>query len=337
MDAIRPVMKDPLLRDNPPNPETRGSFHRPLGDYDRQLHVYDMGHPDLHRVLRDVRHVLDEYSSAEHPRMSIGEIHIYDPVELCRYYGESLDELHLPFFFGLLNTPWSAAAIRQAVDAYEAALPAGAWPNYVVGNHDEPRIATRVGEAGARLAMLLLLTLRGTPTLYNGDELGLPDVPVPPERVQDPLGKVYPQLSRDPCRSPIPWDRGPNASFCPQGVEPWLPLAPHAGELSVATQAAAPCSMLSLTRRLLALRRARPALVGGSYRAVEDVPEDCLVYTREADGQRLLTALNFAEDERAVAVPPASLLVSTHLDREGPVEPGRLWLRPTEGCLLELR
>src|SRR5436190_774968 len=156
------------------------------------------------------------------PRVAIGELHLYDWEGLARFYGRELDELHLPFNFGLLRAPWQARAVDKMVDAYQAALPVGAWPNYVLGNHDEPRIASRVGREQARLAMLLLLTLRGTPTLYYGDELGMQDVPIPPERVQDPWGRRMPELGRDPQRAPLPWDGGPNAGFCPPGVEPWL-------------------------------------------------------------------------------------------------------------------
>src|SRR5439155_5186433 len=133
-------------------------------------------HPDAHGVYREVRRLLDRYGGAR-PRVSIGEIHLFDPVELVAYYGADLDEIHMPFNFTLLGTPWTAEGVRRTVEAMEAALPPGAWPNWVLGNHDEERIASRVGEAGARAAMLLLLTLRGTPTIYYGDELGMPNVP----------------------------------------------------------------------------------------------------------------------------------------------------------------
>jgi alpha-glucosidase len=152
----------------------------------------------------------------------------------------------MPFNFTLLNVPWSAEAVRSTVDAMEAALPPGAWPNWVLGNHDESRIASRIGAAAARSAMLFLLTLRGTPTLYYGDELGMEDVPVPPELVQDPWGKNVPGLGlgRDPERAPMPWDGSSNAGFTRKGVRPWLPLPPDAASRNVAAQAASPDSML---------------------------------------------------------------------------------------------
>jgi alpha-glucosidase len=246
----------------------------------------------------------------------------------------------------MLGVEWSARAVRALVDQYEAALPPGAWPNYVLGNHDEPRVATRLGNAArARLAMLLLLTLRGTPTLYYGDELGMHDVPIPPEQAQDPWGKHVPGLGlgRDPARAPMPWDRTANAGFCRPGVTPWLPLGDEAGVVNVGTQLADPRSTLALTRRLLSLRRASPALAIGSYRPLDSldgpgVPDDCFVYVREAGAERLLVALNFADGDRRVRLPDADgeVLVSTCLDRDGLVGTQTLTLRASEGCVLRL-
>src|SRR5439155_849947 len=183
-------------------------FHKDMGEYGTQLHIYDRGHADTHLVYRDVRRLLERYSGTR-ARVSVGEIHLFDLAELVAYYGAELDELHMPFNFTLLNVPWSAEAVRSTVDEMEAALPEGAWPNWVLGNHDESRVASRIGAVAARSAMLLLLTLRGTPTLYYGDELGMEDVQVPPELVQDPWGKNVPGLGlgRDPERTPMLWDR----------------------------------------------------------------------------------------------------------------------------------
>ena len=304
-----------------------------------------MAHADIHPVFRRLRHLLETYERADgRPRVAIGEMHDFDWPSLCRYYGENLDELHLPFNFGMLGVAWNARAVRALVDGYEAALPPGAWPNYVLGNHDESRVATRLGSpAQARLAMLLLLTLRGTPTLYYGDELGMQDVPIPPEQAQDPWGKNVPGLGlgRDPARTPMPWDRSSNAGFCPPEVTPWLPLGDDADEVNVAAQVADPRSMLSLTRRLLALRRASPALSVGRYRPLDgvDAPDDCFVFLREADSERVLVALNFGEEERLLRLPDGDceIMVSTHLDREAPVGSRSLTLRAAEGCVIRLR
>ncbi|HTN83170.1 MAG TPA: alpha-amylase family glycosyl hydrolase [Sorangium sp.] len=342
IDAFHFVMKDPELRDNPPNAAAHAAFHRGLGAYDLQLHLHDVAHPDLHDVLRDIRRVLDDAGAEGSERVAIGEAHIYDPQRLCAYYGAALDELHLPFNFGLLKAAWQARAVRAVVDAYEAALPPGSWPNYVLGNHDEPRIASRVGEDQARVAMMLLLTLRGTPTLYYGDELGMQDVPIPPDQAQDPWGKNVEGLGRDPERTPMRWDAGPSAGFCPPAAVPWLPVGGDVDRINVAAQRDDPRSMLTLTRRLLALRRAREALFAGAYASVdhEGIPETCYVFTREAGGDRVLVALNFSNDACEVRLPGVrlgELLVSTHLDREGALGEGGLALRPAEGCVVTLR
>jgi alpha-glucosidase len=273
--------------------------------------------------------------------MAIAELHVWDSNEWASYYGADLDEMHLPFNFGLLKTPWRAGSVRDHIAAIEGSLPPGAWPNYVVGNHDEPRIASRVGREQARVAMMLLLTLRGTPTLYNGDELGMTDVPIPPERVQDPWGKNVPglNLGRDPERTPVQWSADTNAGFCPPGVEPWLPVADDYREVNVAVEKADPRSMLALTRALLALRRATPALHAGSHRAVAGVPDDCFVYLRTSGAERYLVALNFGSDKQVLELPglgEGRLALSTHLDRQGGADLRHFELRGHEGCVIAL-
>jgi alpha-glucosidase len=338
LDAVLRVMKDPAMRDNPPNPGHIASMHRPMGEFDSQLHLHDTGHADVHPLFRELRQLLDGYGGE---RMAIAELHVYDWDRWARYYGVDLDELHLPFNFGLLNTPWDARSVGRHIAGIEAAVPPGAWPNYVLGNHDEPRVATRLGAEQARVAMMMLLTLRGTPTLYYGDELGMQDVQIPPERVQDPWGKRVPGLGlgRDPQRTPMLWSAAPNAGFCPPGVEPWLPVTPDHRALNVDAQRADPRSMLNLTRALLALRRATPALSAGGHEPVPAVPDDCLVFVRAAGAARVLVALNFGD--RAHVLDLARLgagrvALSTGMDREGRVELGAFELRAHEGCVLRL-
>lgn len=340
IDVAHHIMKDPDLRDNPLNPNVAGKMHKSMGDYDRQIHLYDNGHPDVHGVYRELRRLLDSYG-AENPRVTIGEIHIFDPVEWASYYGAELDELHLPFNFGLLRSVWAAEAIRASVDTLEATLPAGAWPNYVLGNHDEPRIATRIGAEQVRNAMLLLLTLRGTPTLYYGDEIGMHDVTIPPEREQDPFGKRVPGLGlgRDPQRTPMQWDGTVNAGFCAPDVEPWLPFPDDVQTVNVAAQEQDPHSLLALTRRLLQVRHAEPALLSGDYQPIDGTPDACFAYLRTLGDRRLLIALNFSHDEQTLRVPELGsgrIVVATTLDREGEVDLAGLHLRADEGCLIEL-
>jgi alpha-glucosidase len=267
----------------------------------------------------------------------IGELYL--PVErLMGYYGEQLDEIHLPFNFQFVNLPtWEARTIRQAVENYEAALPAGAWPNWVLGNHDRSRIATRVGREQARLTQMLLLTLRGTPTCYYGEELGMKDVPLPRELMHDPVGKAHPEHSRDPVRTPMQWDESANAGFCPAGVTPWLPVANDFQTYNVAVEQHEPRSFLMLTRTLLELRRTRLALTAGSYQSIEQENATCFVYQRQSHDQRYVVALNFSAQDQVVTLPwqgQGYIVLSTSMDREGPLNLSTVHLRGNEGLLI---
>jgi alpha-glucosidase len=340
IDVAHYIMKDPDLRDNPPNPEPPDPQRfKLLGDYDSQLHLYDKGHPDVHEVFREFRAILDEYSQTS-PRYSVGEIHIFDWQEWAKYYGEHLDELHMPFNFALVGIAWRPELVRQVIESVEKAAPPGGWPNYVLGNHDEPRVASRYGREAARVAGMLLLTLRGTPTLYYGDEIGMVDVNIPPEKQQDPWGLRVPGLGRDPQRTPMQWSAAPNAGFCPPGVIPWLPIADDYADWNVETELAQPASFLNFYRSLLAYRKASRALQRGAYRTVSGAPETCLTYLREDGEQRLLIALNFGDKAEIVRTPLAGVgrvAVSTHMDRAGDtIDLAQFELRGNEGLLVEL-
>ena len=333
-------MKDPQLRDNPPAPPEHLHQHKPLGAYDAQLHIHDMDHPDAHGVYREVRSLLDSYGlKPAEQRMAVGEIHIFERARWVTYYGapDRLDELHLPFNFDLLAVPFSAEAVRASVDELEAALPSGAWPTYVLGNHDDPRLAGRLGRQNVRLAAMLLLTLRGTPTLYYGDELGLEDVPIAPGEQQDPAGRDDPALGRDPCRTPMPWSETLNAGFTEPGARPWLPLGADRAGRSVDQQLEDPRSVLQLYRRLLELRTSSSALQLGDYAPVE-TPEapGCYLYRRVLGDEELLVALNFADHAQEITLPGSSgqLLLSTELDREPENLQQPLRLRAHEGLLI---
>jgi len=344
IDVANFVMKDPELRDNPTNPTAGTSSYKYLGFYDTQLHLNDKGHEDIHPLYRRFRRLLDSYGGADgSERIAMGEVHLFEWPDWIRhwaaYYGGKLDELHLPLNFTLVGLPWDARRFRRAVDEVEDALPTGAWPNLALGSHDEPRIATRVGEKQARIAMMLLLTLRGTPILYYGDELGMENASIPPEKAQDPFGRHDPSLGRDPQRTPMRWDSSPNAGFCPEGTEPWLPLGDDSGKVNVALQREDPRSMLGLTWQLLALRRDSPALRSGSYETIEDAPEGCLAYLRRRGSESALVALNFGAAELSLRLPGKArgrVLVCTHPDRSDQTEGGYLRLRGYEGCVVGL-
>jgi alpha-glucosidase len=333
IDALSVCIKDDQLRNNPPNPGWRP------GDppWDRQRRVYSDDRPEVLDVVREMRAVADEY---EGDRVLIGELYL--PLErLMAYYGMELDRVHLPLNFGLLLLPeWDPDAVVSLVERYEAALPEGAWPNWVLGNHDNPRIASRLGPARVRAAQMLLLTLRGTPTCYYGDEIGMHDVEIPPELVRDPQGINNPGYGRDPARTPMQWDTSLNAGFCQKNVEPWLPVAEDHEAVNVEAQQNDPRSMLALFRRLIALRRELPALTVGSYRAFDTGDGSVQAYLREHGKQRVLVVLNFGPERRVVGLSGASgegeVLCSTHLDRMGRVSLKELRVRPYEGIVVSL-
>jgi alpha-glucosidase len=326
VDVIWHLMKDPEFRDNPLNL----GYESHQSEVNRLLQVHSADHPDVHQVIREMRKVIDAYPG----RVLIGEIYL--PLErLLTYYGEDLSGTHLPFNFALLQTPWKARQIAQLVKDYDTALPDGGWPNWVLGNHDQPRIAARIGAEQARVAAMLLLTLRGTPTLYYGDEIGMAQVAIPPDRVQDPWEKNEPGLGfgRDPERTPMQWDKTALAGFT-TGT-PWLPLAETHGVCNVEVLAEDPSSILTLYRRIIALRRTHAALSIGSYIPL-DLPGDNILAYRRRHGEECLTiVLNLGSGDEQVNVGETQRVVlSTCLDREeGRVGP-ELHLRPNEGIIL---
>jgi alpha-glucosidase len=325
------MVKAEGLPDNPLNPDYRpdmGEMHKVL-----QLHSTDQ--PEVHEIAAEMRTLADGYGD----RVLIGEIYL--PVErLVRYYGVDAPGVHLPFNFQLIDAPWNARAIERMIADYEAALPEGAWPNWVLGNHDRPRVAAKLGEAQARVAAMLLLTLRGTPTLYYGDELGIGHVEIPDAKVQDPRELREPGLGlgRDPVRTPMPWQAdAPHAGF--SAAEPWLPLNADWPTCNVAVQQADLGSMLTLHRRLIALRRAHPALSLGTI-ALMPAGGDLIAYERRAGDERLLIVLNLGHQTQSFELPAGveavDLLLSTSSQQPAATERS-LVLTPDEGLILTIR
>ena len=286
-----------------------------------------------HALLRLWRRLLDEYDE----RMAVGEIASFDPRRVARYYGERLDELHLAFNFEFMRQPWSAEAFRRSADLFESVVPAGAWPDYALSNHDTSRARSRYdtgdGETGrrrARVGMLMLLTLRGTPFLYQGEEIGQADGVVPQDRVVDVAG-------RDPERTPMQWDASPTAGFT-TGT-PWLPVGAGAatGE-NAAAQAGDADSMLAFTRRAIWYRKASAALRWGRY-APLDVGDGVFAYQRDAGEERLVVALDFSGRSRTITLIPGrgTVALATDRAREGEVvDAGSMLLPADEGIVVRL-
>jgi glycosidase len=308
MDVAHFMAKDPLMRNNPiapaPPQGTKG-----LKEYDTQEHLYDKGHDDIFAMHARIRSVLDEYDD----RFAVGEIHELDWTRWAKYFGTEGDGLHMPFNFSLLWAPWDANAFREQIMGQESVLPDGAWGNHVLGNHDEPRFATRFGPERIRAAAVLLLTLRGTPTLYYGEELGLVDCSVEPGDEQDPWGRNHPDLNRDGCRSPMQWNSGPGMGFTLPGITPWLPFADPS--TSVADQLDDAGSTLTLYRALIDVRHETQALIQGSLTMLDSNQDHVLSYSRTHDGDTVHIAINFTDIPQPYAFP---VTVSQVLGTAGP-------------------
>jgi len=272
MDVVHMIGKDPELADEPP--EFVGLPHDILNEQ-----------PETHVHLRDIRKVLDSY---EGDRVAIGEIPLFDLDLMAGHYGDD-DELHLVFNFPLIFAQWDASQLRNVLTTTLAALePRGAWPTWVLSNHDFPRHRTRYGgsEAYARAAAVLLLTLQGTPFMYAGEELGLLDAVIPPDRVRDPAG-------RDGCRAPLPWTAEPPHGWSTD-TEPWLPWPPVPEHSNAEVLRDDPTSILHLYHSILALRRDTPALRLGGIGMLQ-TPPGVLAFQRGDGPEAVTVVVNFTE------------------------------------------
>ena len=330
VDVLWHLIKDEQFRDNPVNPDWREG----ADPYQRLLELHTTDQAEVHAVVTRMRRLVDQYQD----RVLIGEIYL--PVErLVQYYGVNLSGVHVPFNFQLLLAKWHARDIARIISQYEAALPKGGWPNWVLGNHDRPRIVSRVGSKQARVAAMLLLTLRGTPTLYYGDEIGMHDVEIPPEKVQDPFEKNVPGrgLGRDPQRTPMQWSAAKNAGFT--AGKPWLPIAEDYAQNNVEAERDDPFSILSLYMQLINVRRGEPGLEVGELERI-DTAGDLLTYIRRDGESAFLVALNFGSEPQVIDISDKAggsrITLSTGIDRAGESVRGVLHIRPDEGLLVRL-
>ena len=326
IDVLWHVIKDAQFRDNPTKPD----HVRRMGELFDQVQLHNTDQPEAHEVAAQMRAVADGYPG---DRVLIGEIYL--PTDrLMSWYGAPERPEVIPFNFGLIGAEWRADVLHAIVGDYLAALPPGAAPTWVLGNHDRPRIAARVGEAQAKVAAVLLLTLGGSPTIYYGDEIGLGDVAIPPERIRDPAELRNPGLGvgRDPVRTPMPWDASPNAGF--STGEPWLPLNPDWRTRNVQAQGAQGHSPALIYRGLLRLRRLHPALREGELTLLP-VQGDVLAYERRLDGERLVVVLNLGGGEPRWEgdLGRVTPLFSTVAGPLGEQSPTHVLLRPDEAVV----
>jgi alpha-glucosidase len=344
MDVLWLLIKDVYFQSNPANPEYYDAEH----DVKRVLPVFNADRPETLEIVAEMRAVMATYGptigdkGTGSSRVLIGEIYL--PLDrLVRYYGTGpqLSGANLPFNFQLIQTRWAADAIAEVIKSYEGLLPAGAWPNYVLGNHDQPRLASRIGKQQARAAAMLLLTLRGTPTMYYGDELGMVDAVIAPDQVRDPAEKNEPGKGRgrDPERSPMVWVSAANAGFTTPDATPWLPLEEGWETENAASQAADAKSMLMLYRKLLALRRQHDTLHAGGI--AEVVAEGSVLRYRRVgleDGEStdFQVVLNLGSEVATVSCAKGTVVLTTLLDGAGSAVEGTVTVEAGEGLLIAL-
>lgn len=345
LDVATAYLKDAQLRSNPFSWNANPDFF--------QKHLYDRNRPEVHEIFAEMRKVADEVPgvgkspSLPGERVLIGETHGQDAELAASCHGGRADELHMAFNFDFLNQKWKAEAFRASAERWYSLMPIGAWPNFTLSNHDRPRHIWRYRardpentEARAKAAAAMLLTLRGTPFLYYGEEIGMGCFRLPKEALRDPLGvKTWPLgfLGRDPERTPMQWDSSPGAGF--SAGKPWLPLNPDWRERSVEAQRGRPSSLLEWYRSLIALRRAMPALRRGSLRWTP-APRDVLAFERgdEETGERFAVLLNFSSRAgRATLSGDAAVLLGTAREAGQTLAAGACALGPNEVLIARLQ
>lgn len=327
MDVVNMIWKHPEM---PDQPIIEGAKGRNVDDlYGKQQQIYSFSYDGIHDVLDKIHEVLNEQGA-----IAIGEIWL--PLDVRMEYYRSFD---MPFNFDFLGDweryQWTADFFRDRVNAMEAALPEGAWANYVLGNHDMPRLASRYGsDERARMAAMLLLTLRGTPTLYAGDEIGMVNGDISQEQVQDPQGiNLGVEHTRDVTRTPLQWDDSAYAGF--SDVETWLPVNADYEARNVAAQSQDDNSILSLYRQLIWYRRNHDSLSVGAYEAI-DAPNNVFAFIRKSGDERHLVILNFADSAQEVPFDGSGhIVINSFLDRSGFVE-NSISVASDEGVIIAL-
>lgn len=335
LDVFNAYFKRPALPDNP--------LKFGLRPFNRQRHIYDMDQPEMMPLLAELRRLLDSYPD----RYAVGETYLATPEKTVSYCGP--DKLHAAFSFDFIPTseisaalrlyPWNPRWIMTKLLARETTFnAAGIWPTTVMSNHDQPRAASRYSrgedDAMAKIVMTLLLTLRGTPFLYQGEEIGMRDISLQRNEILDPPGRKYWPLyyGRDGCRSPMQWDDSPHAGF--SSANPWLKVHPNYPRRNVAAQQADPDSLLNFTKSLIALRRSHPALRRGDFVPVI-ATRRLLAYLRRSEEETILVALNFSHRTEKFS-PPAGLLLKERLLSSARQPAAAEILQPYEASLWQL-
>ncbi len=329
LDVFNVYFKDAQLRNNPF--KLKG-----LRAFDRQEHIYDCDRPEMDDLLVELRTMLDEYDES----YAVGETFFPTREKIYRYNGD--DKLHAAFDFEFLWSKYRPEPLLKAIRNWEElSAETGLWPNYVLGNHDVPRTATRHAkgedDARAKVMMALLLTMRGTPFLYNGEEIGQRDISLKRGELLDPLGKKYYPLhkGRDGCRAPMQWDNTQNAGFT--SGKPWLKIHPNYKTRNVAAQQEDEHSLFNLTRRLITLRKEYVTLRRGEFIHLENTPKEVLAYLRKDENATILVVLNFSSRVQALGIPDGTWDVLFSETRTGEINRSELELLPDEVLILKIQ
>ena len=328
IDVCHMIVKDAELRDNPPATDSDHWYVQLRG----QRQEFNAGRPEVHDVLRRWRSLAESYNPA---RILIGETYVFDPELFASFYGQG-DELNLAFNFMLLHSRFEAGELRAAVEYAERFLPADCWPVWTGGNHDNVRFATRWAggdPAKARVAMVMLMGLRGTPFLYYGDEIGMPNTEIPDDRILDPVGIMHgPRLGRDGERTPMHWTSDPGAGFSDPGAEPWLPYGDFAA-CNVDDQRDDPGSLFALTRDLIRLRAEVDDLRCGAYRTMSCSDDGLWAWQR---GEHTLVVCNLSDSPAEVADVRGAVHICTDRSRDGEQVDGTLALPAWQAAIVSL-
>lgn len=343
LDVVNYYIKDEELRNNPRH------FFQGFREYERQDHIFDRNRPETHDILKEFRKLLDSYPG---DRMSVGEVFYQppgDPEASASYCGED-DQLHMAFNFSFLYQKWSAGRFAKAIQTWEDVLSRKhGWPNYTLSNHDQKRHISRYASgketsARAKICACMLLTLRGTPFLYYGEEIGMKSEAVPFKYVQDPLGKRYWPLfpGRDVSRLPMCWDNTRNAGF--SKGSPWLPVYSEAETVNVKTMSSDSGSLLWVYKNLIAIRKKEKALRRGTQKLLFLHQDRILAYIREYENEKILVLLNFTSSDRKMALSEeymlfsssGKVLFSTHRPKDSSyVADGILSMSPLEATVIK--
>ena len=327
VDVAYYLFKDPFFRDEPRNP-LYSEHHM---QYDSLLHIYTIALPETLNMLKKLNNVVNEFDD----RFMVCEIYtfLHEIVNLYKIVGH---QSFAPFNFSFISLPWNATEQKKFIDEFDELVGQDYYPTYVLGNHDQSRIAAKLGEGSARTAALLQLTLRGVPFIYYGEELGMRDVEIPEEKARDPMAvnmKGF-DFGRDPQRTPMQWDASRFGGF--SDVEPWLPLEKEFKERNVASEEKDNKSFLNLYKSVIKLRKTRKSLEEGKLVPLDFKNPNVLGFVRKEKEEKTLILANFSQEEQIVELPKSSwrTVLSTKLDVENRKEKDQILLRPSEGIIL---